>query len=181
VGKIGVLYSMRQGEFLNERHFALPRSAHRVVLTRSILEVFLTYRQQGSEPEAGGLLFAEFDFPLIRIVEASHPHATDQRWRTLFIPNRILQRRLIKKLFKHGRHFVGEWHTHPEANPTPSGLDLNSMVDAFLKSQHELNYFIMIIVGNGAKCPELWVSAHDGLKCHRLHELQGAGRLFDST
>jgi integrative and conjugative element protein (TIGR02256 family) len=171
---------MRSGEFLNPRHFALPHSKQQLVLTRAVLEVFLTYRQRGTESEAGGLLFAEFDFPSIRIVEASPPHASDKRWRTLFVPNRILQRRLIKKCFKRGRHFVGEWHTHPESNPTPSGLDLKSMVDAFLKSQHELNYFIMVIVGNKTEALKLWVSAHDSLSHRRLDELRGGGLHLDS-
>ena len=162
---------MRSNELLTPRHFALPHSEQQLVLTQAVLEVFLKYRQQGIEPEAGGLLFAEFDFPFIRIVEASIPHVTDKRWRTLFVPNRILQRRLIKKCFKRGRHFVGEWHTHPEPKPTPSGLDLKSMSDAFLKSQHELNYFIMVIVGNKTEALELWISAHDGLSRYRLNEL----------
>jgi integrative and conjugative element protein (TIGR02256 family) len=161
---------MRSGKILNPRRFAFPHSEQELVLTGAALEVFSTYRQRGSEPEAGGLLFAEFDFPLIRIVEASRPHAADKRWRTLFIPNRILQRRLIKKTFKKGWHFVGEWHTHPEPKPTPSRLDLNSMADAFRKSQHELNCFIMVIVGNGNETLELWVSAHDGSTYHRLNE-----------
>jgi len=162
---------MRSTELLKPRHFAFPYSEQHLVLTREVLEVFLKYRQQGTEPEAGGLLFAEFDFPFIRIVEASTPHATDKRWRTLFVPNRILQRGLIKKHFKKGRHFVGEWHTHPEPNPTPSGLDLKSMGDAFLKSQHELNCFIMIIVGNKTGALGLWVSTHDGSSYYRLNEL----------
>jgi integrative and conjugative element protein (TIGR02256 family) len=163
---------MRASERLKPRHFALLHSGQQLVLTRAVLEIFLKYRQHGTEPEAGGLLFAKFDFPFIRIVEASVPHATDKRWRTLFVPNRILQRQLIKKCFKQGRHFVGEWHTHPEPNPTPSGLDLKSMGDAFLKSQHELNYFIAIIVGNKTETLELWVSAHDKLRYYRLNELQ---------
>jgi integrative and conjugative element protein (TIGR02256 family) len=162
---------MHSREFLTPRHFALPYSEQRLVLTRAALEVFLKYRQQGTEPEAGGLLFAKFNFPFIRIIEASTPHATDKQWRTLFVPNRILQRRLIKKRFNSGHHFVGEWHTHPESNPTPSGLDLKSMGEAFLKSQHELNYFIMAIVGNKVEALKLWVSAHDGLSHYPLNEL----------
>jgi integrative and conjugative element protein (TIGR02256 family) len=161
---------MRSGNLLKPRYFALPHCKQQLVFMQSALEVFSKYRQQETEPEAGGLLFAEFDFPLIRIVEASIPHATDKSWRTLFIPNRILQRQLIKKSFKKGRHFVGEWHTHPEPSPRPSGLDLKSMGDAFVKSRHELNYFIMVIVGNRKEPLELWVSAHDGLSHYRLNE-----------
>jgi len=162
---------MCSSKLLKPRRFALPHCEQHLVFKESALEVFLKYRQRETEPEAGGLLFAEFDFPTIRIVEASPPHGTDKRWRTLFVPNRVLQRRLIKKCFKRGRHFVGEWHTHPEPNPTPSGLDLNSMADAFLKSHHELNYFIMVIVGNKTETLRLWVSAHDGLNHYPLNEL----------
>ncbi len=100
-----------------------------------------------------------------------YSNVTDERWRMLFVPNRILQRRLIKKYFKIGRHFVGEWHTHPEPNPTPSGLDLKSMSEAFLKSQHELNYFIMAIIGNKPDVLNIWVSAHNGLSHYRLNEV----------
>ena len=169
----GLMYPMPHDEVLNARHFALPESDQRLVLTPQVLESFLKFRQHRSDPEAGGLLFAEFDFPLIRIVEASPPHLTDQRWRTLFIPNRVLQRRLIKRRFRQGRHFVGEWHTHPEPFPKPSRLDLESLADAFLKSRHQLNYFVMIIVGNDMTALNLWVSVHDGAAHHRLKEPSG--------
>jgi integrative and conjugative element protein (TIGR02256 family) len=155
---------------LRPRCFALPHCKQQLVFGQAALEIFSKYRQQEMEPESGGLLFAEFAFPLIQIVEVSAPHATDRRWRTLFIPNRILQRQLIRQCFKKGLHFVGEWHTHPEPKPTPSGLDLKSMGDAFVKSRHELNYFIMAIVGNRRETLELWVSAHDGASHHRLRE-----------
>jgi integrative and conjugative element protein (TIGR02256 family) len=170
---VGLMFFMPRDEILNARHFALPHSDQRLVLMPQVLESFLKFRQRRSDPEAGGLLFGEFDFPLIRIVEASPPHLADQRWRTLFIPNRVLQRRLIKRRFRRGRHFVGEWHTHPEPFPNPSRLDLESLADAFLKSRHQLNYFVMIIVGNDMTALNLWVSAHDAGAHHRLKELWG--------
>lgn len=136
------------------------------------LAIFSDFRQMNGEPEGGGLLFAQFEFPIIRILAITAPTSTDGRWVTLFVPNRILQRRSIKDHFKRGRHFVGEWHTHPEPNPTPSNLDLASMRDAFLRSDHELNYFIMVIVGNRSDKLSLWVSAHNGRHFKRLSELQ---------
>ncbi len=151
--------------------YSIPNSEQQIILTTSVLEVFSKYRQKGNEPESGGLIFATFNFPRILIVEASPPRATDKRWRALFIPDRIRQRQLIKQNFKKGYHFVGEWHTHPELQPSPSGLDLQSMADSFLKSKHELNYFIMIIVGNGLENLELWVSIHDGSASHRLRKI----------
>jgi integrative and conjugative element protein (TIGR02256 family) len=137
----------------------------------SVLDAFYNFRQIHDESEAGGLLFAKFDFPTIRIAAATTPHKTDQRWKTLFVPNRFLQRLTINTHFKKGDHFVGEWHTHPEPNPTPSKLDVKSMREAFLKSNHELNYFIMVIVGNRSDSLVLWVSAHDGQHFEQLYEV----------
>lgn len=168
--QVNHLYCMCTDDHLKPRCFAILHCKQRLVFTQAVLGIFSKHRQQQMEPESGGLLFAEFDFPLIQVVEVSVPHATDKRWRTLFIPNRVQQRKLIKQCFKNGRHFVGEWHTHPEPKPTPSGLDLKSMGDAFVKSYHELNYFIMVIVGNKEETLELWVSAHDGVGHHRLSE-----------
>jgi integrative and conjugative element protein (TIGR02256 family) len=162
---------MQPDASITPRHFALPDSSQRLILTPSALEVFTRYRQVNDEPEAGGLLFAEFEFPIIQISEVTSPHISDKRWRTLFVPNRTLQRKRIKQIFAAGQHFVGEWHTHPEPNPTPSKLDLKSMSDAFKKSSHELNYFLMIIVGNGTDQLQLWVSAHDKLSYCQLREL----------
>ncbi len=162
---------MRSCKTLKSRLYAFPNSTQQIVLTEAALEVLLVNRQQGDASEAGGLLFAEFDFPIIRIVEASSPQTTDKRWRTLFMPNRILQRKLINQRFKQGYHFVGEWHTHPVNKPTPSLLDLESMAESFIKSRHELNYFIMIIVGNAKKRAELWVSIHDGNRHYCLKEI----------
>jgi integrative and conjugative element protein (TIGR02256 family) len=169
---------MQPEESIKPRYFGLPDSNQRLVLMPHALQVFTRYRQAKDEPEAGGLLFAEFNFPLIRIVEVTSPDISDQRWRTLFIPNRTLQRKRIRQIFALGQHFVGEWHTHPEPNPTPSQFDLKSMSDAFRKSSHELNHFLMIIVGNRTDCLQLWVSAHDKFDCCQLPELSAeVGRL----
>ena len=162
---------MQLDQPLMQRVYKMPDSEQEIILTKDVLETFETYSQKRMEPEAGGLLFAEFKLPKIYIVKASPPNSKDGRWRTLFIPNRILQKRLIRNYFKQGWHLVGEWHTHPQNNPNPSSTDLHSMADSFLKSRHELNYFIMAIAGNSGKNPQLWISIHDGKNVCRLNEL----------
>lgn len=48
----------------------------------------------------------------------------------------------------HTRVCIGEWHTHPEANPTPSFTDLSSIKAAFRKNYRPIkNYILMVIVG----------------------------------
>jgi hypothetical protein len=97
--------------------------------------------------------------PLLTTNDPIEPH--DER------PKLTVWRGLQEVIFKNF-----EPVTHPEPNPTPSGLDLASMRDAFLKSSHELNCFIMVIVGNRTDKLALWVSIHDGRHFRRLRELR---------
>jgi integrative and conjugative element protein (TIGR02256 family) len=141
--------------------YAFPNSDQVLEITPPVIQTFRHYRQTGGSSEAGGLLFARMLLPNIIVDEASHPHEKDKRLRFGFIPFRNAQRRLIKDRFKMGLHFIGEWHTHPQQSPAPSSLDLNSMHDSFVKSKHELNAFVMIIVGFNKAQLRLWVSIHD--------------------
>jgi len=141
--------------------YRIPESDQILELSPSVLNVFRTHRQVDSYPEAGGLLFAEFCLPTIVIKEATEPNKKDKRGKSSFIPCRSIQRKLISQRFKLGLHFVGEWHTHPEHNPSPSRIDLNSMHDSFVKSKHELDAFVMIIVGSPKPDLCLWISLHN--------------------
>ena len=162
------LQEMHKSNAITPLVYRLPFSNQQVVLMPAALNTFSSYRQTGEASEAGGLLFATFDLPFIRIAEVSEPHILDGRHRYRFFPNRLLQRRLIRKKFKQGLHYIGEWHTHPEPAPHPSYLDLESMAEAFVKSRHRLNWFIMIIVGNKEESLKLWVGAHNSFTYYKL-------------
>ncbi|MFC1764799.1 Mov34/MPN/PAD-1 family protein [Planctomycetota bacterium] len=141
--------------------YALPYSDQVLEITLPVMQTFKRYQQTGRACEAGGLLFAQMLLPKIVVDEASHPNEKDKRYRFSFIPFRNAQRRMIQDRFKRGLHFIGEWHTHPQQSPAPSSLDLNSMHDSFVKSKHELNAFVMIIVGSQKAQLRLWVSIHN--------------------
>ena len=64
--------------------------------------------------------------------------------------------------------YLGDWHTHPEREPSPSSWDLESMEDCFKKSRHQLKAFVMVIVGRAAFPEGLWVSLHDKAKWERV-------------
>jgi integrative and conjugative element protein (TIGR02256 family) len=105
------------------------------------------------DSEAGGQLFAKFDGSKTIVVEATGPKPLDKRSRFGFIPSRWLERLEIRAQYKMGKHFVGDWHTHPQPIPSPSSEDISSMIDCFSKSHHELKAFLMVIVGT-ANLPE---------------------------
>ena len=107
-------------------------------------------------------MFAKFNLPKIIVKEATLPHELDNRSRYGFFPCKEVQQKIILKRFSSGLHFIGEWHTHPEEFPNPSSIDIFSMSDSFNKSKHELNYFVMVIVGSNAGDISLCVSLHNG-------------------
>jgi integrative and conjugative element protein (TIGR02256 family) len=51
-------------------------------------------------------------------------------------------------MHRKGLHFVGDWHTHPEAVPTPSSSDIRTINEAVAKSRHHLQGFLMVVVGS---------------------------------
>ncbi len=107
------------------------------------------------------LLFAKIKLPKVIIKLATLPDISDVRRKNYYQPNQIHQQAIINKLFLKNLHYVGEWHTHPEKYPSPSLLDINSMKDCFKRSRHELNYFVMIIIGNSFNENMLWVGIHN--------------------
>lgn len=61
-------------------------------------------------------------------------------------------------MHRKGFHFVGDWHTHPEPVPTPSKFDKKTINEAVAKSRHNLQSFVMVIVGSGCLPAGLHVS-----------------------
>lgn len=112
--------------------------------------------------EAGGQLFSGLEGGDVVIDRITGPRATDWRTRTSYRPNRVAERKEIRDQFRQGLHFVGDWHSHPEPRPTPSSTDLRSIAECVRHSVHELNGFILLIVGLAPWPDGLHVSVHDG-------------------
>ena len=139
--------------------YHLNNSDQTLVITDGVLAHFSRHQQlTNCSREAGGQLFAQFDGPCIRIEYATGPRRTDRRGRRFFVPNRRAERREIKRLFKKGLYYIGDWHSHPELQPTPSQIDIWNVKDTFLKSRHGLAGFVLVIVGKASFPYGLFVS-----------------------
>jgi integrative and conjugative element protein (TIGR02256 family) len=68
-------------------------------------------------------------------------------------------------MHRKGLHFVGDWHTHPEAVPTPSASDIRTIEEAVAKSPHHLHGFLMIVVGSG----DFPIALHVSLNTEACH------------
>jgi len=141
--------------------YAIGASGQWLVVEPEVLRYFDLHRQRRFwQREAGGQLFARFEPAMIRIVEATGPNPADKRGRTYFEPSRSTQQSEIRSRHQLGLHFIGDWHTHAERRPKPSSLDLESMSECFARSTHELNAFVLIIVGLAYGAEGMHVSLH---------------------
>ena len=55
------------------------------------------------------------------------------------------------------RFYIGEWHTHPEDNPSPSYQDLNSLGESYNKNKLVVpNLILMAIIGRKDICWKIY-------------------------
>ncbi len=149
--------------------FPIDSTGQRIIFTDAVLGHFRKHNQSRIwRKEAGGQLFARFELPDIIVEEATGPRLCDLRTRFSFRPNRTAEQREIDNRHKKGLHFIGDWHTHPEEIPQPSHLDIASMQETVAKSVHNLNGFLMVIVGTKEFPSALSISLCDGENIHTL-------------
>ena len=143
--------------------YSLGSSGQKLVLGDRALNYMKRHQQtRWWQREAGGQLFARFHDQLLFVDEATGPRSGDKRSRISYIPYPVAEQREINERFKLGLHYVGDWHTHPEDFPAPSASDLVSIRNCFKKSLHDLNAFLLVIVGLAPLPAGLHVSLHDG-------------------
>lgn len=152
--------------------YDVASSGQVLIITDGVLRHLQKYRQvRWFHREAGGQLFARFDGQRIVLEEATGPRRADRRTLYSFRPSRSAEQREIDQRHVAGLHYVGDWHTHPQDIPVPSSMDIESIGDCVRRSHHELNGFIMIIVGRLNPPQGLHVSLHDGKDSHVLAPL----------
>jgi integrative and conjugative element protein (TIGR02256 family) len=108
---------------------ALPfgRSGAMLLIEQQVLERLAGFRQMAtSAPEAGGILMGYRRGPHTHVTEPTLPTALDVQRRFGFFRHASHHQRVALRRWKETGEtldYVGEWHTHPEDNPSPSGVD----------------------------------------------------------
>ena len=141
--------------------YLLPDGLGELELSPTVLTHFSAHRQTRHALEAGGHLFAEMgEKQQTRVIEVTGPRPTDRRSPFGYRPDRKMEKAEIADRYKRGLHFVGDWHTHRQINPTPSVTDKHTMLDLVNLSSYDLAGFILVIVGLAAFPDGLHVSFH---------------------
>lgn len=113
-------------------HFIAEWSANQgrnlVYIHTEVLDVLQRHIQKGvSDLEGGGLLLGYVRGSHLEIVEATIPTKFDRRFRAFFERMKDLHEHIAQKRWADSNgliRYVGEWHTHPQDYPSPSGTDL---------------------------------------------------------
>ena len=104
----------------------------------------------------------------MRQENGARARAKDRRGRMFFHPDRKTEQAEIVALYASGLHYIGDWHTHPTQYPMPSKVDIRNIEESVTQSTHQLNAFVLVIVGNATPPEGLYVSVNDGIEDIRL-------------
>lgn len=123
-----------------------------------VLEVFKDHIQHGhAANEAGGLLLGEVRGQHLNVTAATVPTAHDKRMRYFFERAPVGHSSVAQTLWNNSGgtvRYLGEWHTHPQDVPSPSGTD-RSEWRRMASERRDRRPFLAVIVGRNELYVEL--------------------------
>jgi len=125
----------------------------RIKLASSMIETLFHYQQLNEESmESGGVLLGRFikDSKNIVVDKITTPMHGDKQTRYSFKRLSPLHQKIITQEWNNSNgtcNYLGEWHTHPESDPIPSGLDLKDWKRKLKKDVFSGRYLYFIIAG----------------------------------
>lgn len=145
--------------------FTLPNGRF-LVVPSNLIRTLEQYRQlQPSSKEQGGMLLGVFraddeeqffleNPPCIEVLSITEPCDQDHATRFRFVRQCEHHLNKMKKAAQMYKElvYIGEWHTHPEDNPSPSTIDLNSWQKTFKNK-----IAIVVIIGRVTNWWGLWM------------------------
>lgn len=121
-----------------------------VVLAPDVMAVFLKYRQRFFwQPESGGILLGRRRGKHLEVLRATEPTLDDKRSTYSFQRGAAGHAEVAQQAWLKGNRqidYIGEWHTHPQAVPIPSGIDRAEWRKLLLE-RPEKTTLLTIVVG----------------------------------
>lgn len=120
-----------------------------ILIERNVIDQIHSFRQiEMASTEAGGILLGFRRGPHLHVTDLTLPSQNDKRTRTSFYRSAACHQKiaLTRWLESNGTvGYLGEWHTHPQAKPTPSIVDIREW--RVILSNEPQN-MVFIIAGN---------------------------------
>jgi len=123
-----------------------------LIIIEEVYSNFLSFVQEGNSNERGGILLGKMtiDSRYVYITDFSTPTIADSSGRFFFIRKKNPAQRYIDKLWRESKgeiNYLGEWHTHPATNLTPSTEDENMISESLRLNDCPYNELYLVILG----------------------------------
>lgn len=137
----------------------------RLIFVRDALERMQAFAQRRWwNAEAGGVLLGRhlLDSRDVVVDEVTTPQDSDRRSRLSFFRSRQHETLARERWLAESSTmaYLGLWHTHPEANPTPSSIDRYDWTQAVSRDTYEGDRLFFPIVGT--HCIRVWTLSRRG-------------------
>lgn len=127
-------------------------------LATTVVEQMLAYGQhEKATREGGGILLGRYilDSNDVVVDQVTVPTPGDIRTRVNFVRSKRGHQDSADQAWSNSRgtrHYLGEWHTHPEPVPKPSQVDLMNWRRLLAHYRHDPDPLYFVIVGTEAIC-----------------------------
>ena len=116
------------------------------------LAIMSQYTQiKRNDREAGGIILGRMieNSNDVIIDEVTIPSLQDKRSRFSFFRSKCTQKTINARwqTSQHTQNYLGEWHTHPEAHPSPSHTDIRNWQNIMAKGIFDQDFLFFLIVG----------------------------------
>lgn len=122
-----------------------------VHILQSVVDIFEGFRQKTAwQHESGGILLGRIYPEKIVIEKASAPNKKDKSGRYFFERDVKTAQKIVNDSWNETCGevvYFGEWHTHPENNPTPSLIDKMLITNMLRDTKMEVEFLFLVIVG----------------------------------
>lgn len=107
-------------------------------------------QRRKTDTEQGGIVLGKLIGNKIHILKLSVPTELDSSSRMNFVRHRLSAQIVIEHEFYNSNGqitYLGEWHTHPEPIPSPSGIDIDMIKNQFSKNKIHTDFLVLLIQG----------------------------------
>lgn len=156
----------------------------RFKLTQVVLAQMEHYVQDAlDKEEAGGILLGRFilDCSDVVVDQVTTPIHEDRRSRFRFFRSARKHQQAIFRVWHRSKgtcNYLGEWHTHPEPDPLPSALDLQTWQQKLSKDRFDSDVLYFVIVGT--EKINAWQGNRHTLEIERLPPLHQTRQSYAS-
>jgi len=145
-----------------------------LIIEARVIQVIQGMRQtEPTDKESGGMLIGSKIAINKNVVirDYTMPQKGDDQSRYRFIRRKKRHNALLQKKWEDSNRtvmYLGEWHTHPEANPHYSNQDIRNWRRLLRKSKTFSNYIVFII--GGINFYKVWIGNRDSGAIELVHK-----------